>query len=569
MKPDKQLVRRLRTAVRAAVRTNPVLRRQHKKPPGIWRRQLGWPTLRGVVPLVLFGAGWLGAPVSTLLAYGALWTLCVLFSRATRLATPLGSHEALWTYYQLPVSNAAVFRLLTREWFLGSLWLALDWAALAAGLALRQGGLLPVLLIPLLAETQWAVHISLAAWAVRRWPRLPYGAGLFLTGVLFFACVQSYEKAWAQAAFIGPTLKFALYLTPGGWLGQNYLAAAAGSWPAWFGLVALGTICALLIRPAITTMEAGFRMEPLFGYGSSDSATPDQALVPPRSIQIPAEDTLEPAGPDLSRLPAPDSAQIRARLRELLSRPSGHVLANGTVESLIRHTLTRRQQHLLEQLRPNPPLGWSRGWVFALGGIVLARLLLLAGLDAAWCGIFVAVTVGVLGLPAFGGMWSGLEAAGNFQYSTGLQAYLPVGFWESVRLMLQINLVRLFAGLPLLLLAVKFGFTDVPLSWTEAWHWSWRVLALLAALQPIWCIVAYSKNTNDSSARWWFATLLVFAIFSGLFILIGGGVALFSVSETGPALAIGGALILFFSLLLFCYGLAYRFGVFDQMKLNR
>jgi hypothetical protein len=168
-----------------------------------------------------------------------------------------------------------------------------------------------------------------------------------------------------------------------------------------------------------------------------------------------------------------------------------------------------------------------------------------------------------------GGIWQGFTGAGTFQYSTGRHAHLPVGYWESSWLMLQVNFVRLVAGGPLLFLVVAVTFTPKPLPWAEAWAYTWRVFLVLLAIQPVWCMVAFSRSTNDTSSRWWFSALLFFGMLGGLFTLVVGAVAMFGLSETGPALALGGVLIGCFLLLWLGYGLAHRFGVFDLMKLNR
>jgi hypothetical protein len=132
-----------------------------------------------------------------------------------------------------------------------------------------------------------------------------------------------------------------------------------------------------------------------------------------------------------------------------------------------------------------------------------------------------------------------------------------------------VQTVRCVVALPLLVLGIKFGFTAVPLPWDATLGFVWRVLIVVIALQPLWLVGAFSKTTNDTSARWWFSFLAIGGIVTGL---VGGtvlGVMLFVstivTDDPSPIVTLTcGALLpaLSFGLMAF-YGWAWGRGVFD------
>ena len=569
MKPDAKRVSRLRTAVRQTVAASPALRRDRRKPPGFLRRHWRWAALRWLVTGIFLFSAALGAPVPLLLGYAVLWTLAVTCSRAAQLVNSLQSPGLLWPYYELPVSNDAVFQMQRRRWLRDSLWGGADWAAIGLGIALHDPSAIRWLLILPLAVAQGAGIIALAAWMVRRWPRFPYGFPLFLCGALLFVCIKFFESG-VRFTFIEPLFRFLMIVSPAGWLAQAYVAAESLHPSGWLSLLSLGTVAGLLIRPALQGLRRDFSLETLFGYTTGTEAPPAHATLSTATLREDLDSDEPSFNPErATALPPPDLTTLRQRLAGHLAADPARVLAKGFMELHIHRCLTRRDRILVESLRLAPAWTWSRGWVIALGLLLFARLLALAGLAPVWPGLFATAALVLFVFPALGGNWSGFDAAPTFQYHVGMQSYLPVGFWESARVMLKVNLLRTVAGLPLLVLAVRYGYTAEPIGWIQTLDWTWRVMLLFVATLPFWVIVQFSKNSNDTAARWWFTALLAGAFLLGLVAMVGGGVMMFGISERLPGLIMGGILVLYFAGLLAGYGLAYRRGVFDLMNFPR
>ncbi len=564
MTPDRQLARHWRDRARALVRAHPVLHQFRRKPPGIFRRKRVGNLFRGFVPVIFFSFGLGGAPVELLLRYGALWSVCVFFSRATQLVASMQPSEKLWFYFQYPVADADACQVMHRDWLKTTIGYACDWLGLGLGVAIGQASVTLGVFSVFLAAAQTGAMVCMALWSVRKFPRVPYGLGLAFSAVLLFSVIKLQEH---HVTAVQPVLDLALYATPGGWLAQSFAGAGERHWSAWLGLIGVGAATWLLVPPALALLRRDFRLEPLFGYENQFLA--NHATVSGAEDSMVDDRAWEEPGPDPATLPTVDAKDVRERLRDCLSGPVTPLLCAGPLEKLIRSTLRRRQRVILEQLRPAVVKGWSKGWLTALISILFARVLQAGGLDPAWCSGIMVIAVGLFALPLFGGTWAGFQAAPNFQCNIGLHSFYPIGFWESAGLMLQIHALRIVAGLPLLVAVIKFGFTPEPLSWSETWDWSARVLAGIVAIQAIWPIYFFSKTTNDTSSRWWFTVLMALALFVG----IAGAVTIFiafaAQVEFADAMICAAALNLYTFSLMTGYGLAYRFGIFDLMSVHR
>jgi hypothetical protein len=253
----------------------------------------------------------------------------------------------------------------------------------------------------------------------------------------------------------------------------------------------------------------------------------------------------------------------RARVDEVLNQAPGLAHFNrGWLEGRVTRLLSPRRRVLLDFLQPRGPR-WGRQWVTAFALVALAYGLHVAGYHDNWIVILPAIALAFFALPTFGGLWLGLQPARSSNGQIGVHAFLPLGFFELVGTMLAINALRCVIALPLVILAVRNGFTPSPLSWGETFGLVLRVLAIVLAILPIWTVLAFSKTTNDSSSRWWFRIFIVVAILVGL---VGGmslGIGLFLAEGTGARIACGALLLAVNYGLLAIYGCAWGRRVFD------
>lgn len=566
IQPDRKFVRRLRRQTRAAVRTNPVLRRRRRKAPSLWRRHLTWPALRFVVPFFAFFTTCTNPSLSNLLPLAMLWTLCVTLSRAQQITNALHSPVALWVFYQLPVSDHAVARHQQTVILRSSLWLGLDWLGLTLGFALQQSTVSAWALVFLAPPVQWGVALAVALLLVRFWPRLPYGVGLSLGWFALIIGTQLQANAYFRETFYLPLLAALHWLTPAGWLSWALYAVLQGWYLGWLILCGVGLAAVLGLRPLSRMLQQRFKLNPVFGY---DAVATDSKLPDTVSGALPAETLPETAPPPPLpsapvRVMSPDElALLRQYLSSHLTQAAGlQLFTRGWLERIITRALPLRLRTLSDFYRQGNQLSWSRGWLIALGLLVLGRGMQYAAFQPVWIGALTIAALVIFALPIFGGIWPGLDDAGVSSRPIGHHSFLPIGFWETSRLMLSVNALRSLAAFPLVALGVHQGFTSVRLAWPETFWWSLIVTIGVLAIQPLWVLGRFSKTTNDTSARWWFTLCMILA---GAGLLLATAVAIGVLAAASPlgSILVWTGLLLYTHSLLLVYGWAHRCGVFD------
>lgn len=563
--PDRSLVRSLRTQVRRAVARDANWRRQRKRVPSRWRQNLPWTKLRAVVTLGAFAAAWLGMPPERLLGFGLLWTLCVTFSRAGQIAAALSSPQLLWLPYQLPVENALWLREQRGAVVRSSGWLAADWLAVGLGYALGTGQLAWWVAAPLLGAAQGLAALALAVWAVRAWPTGPFMGGATLCWMGLIVCSQSYESVWGHAHIVTPVFRALAWCTPGGWLRALAESAVAGQVAAWAGLLGVASASVVLARAGARRLEENFSPEKIFGYGDDEAEH-----APGRSLEIEAteaEGSFAPAEVALPPVSEAGRAELREKLVAELERPAAlGLFARGWMERWIVRALSLRQRVLVDFLQVSPPWSWGRGWLIALVALGMLRLWQLA-VGATPPVAIATVTVWVVFvLPVFGGTWRGFDGLTAFHARLGVQSLAPVGFAEVAGTMLWVNTLRLLFALPLVWLSVRYLFTVEPLGWAQSLNFTLQIAVLVAVVQPFRVIVAFSKTTNDTSARWWFTALIGLAAMVFLVGSVMMGVLVAAAVEGVEAWIGLGAWLVLSYLLLLGYGAAYRWAVFDLVN---
>lgn len=539
--PDRHVVRAWQRRARALVRANPVLAAQRPRRLALWNRQHSWGALRWLVPPAAFAAGFSEFTVNHLVLFGLVWTLCVTFHRATTWTLAMHSTDQLVFYFVFPVPNDTVLAHQRKLLLRASTWIGFDWAAALLGLALRDGGTLDWVLIPLVGFAAWAVTLAFALVLVWRWPTPNYHFGSTACWLLLILGMNLHVGFdWLAGAFG--------YGTPAGWVAFAWKQARTGAPLGWVLLVLLGAGGFVLVRLMLARFARTFSVERAFAF---------------------LDGPLVAAGAPVAAESSPPAAPVALEpLREtwagLISRPLGELTPRtDPLERAILRLLPARDRLLADYYRPAGALRWSRGWLLALGGLGLAVLLRTAGFPFVWVSI---ASVGIFALPLFGGTWPGFSSAFVFQTQVGMHSLLPLGYWETARLMLLTNWLRIVAAFPLLVLGAWNGFTPEPLPAADALLMAYRSMMLVACIQPIWVIGSFSRTTNDTSSHWW-VTLLALVVVPTLgFALIAAGIGLFVVQHPVAVLLCGFAPIAITLSLLGAYGFAYHRGWFDLVN---
>jgi hypothetical protein len=568
--PDRQLVRRLRDRVRAAVAGHAPWREERRRTRVRWlRRQRDWRVLRFLVPTGILIAGACGMTVATISFLLVLWTVLVTLNRAQLVANTLHASPELLVFFQLPVGNAAVFHHQARRVFLGSLWLGADWLALGLVMAARDGGAAAWLAAPVTAIAQWVVTLACAVALAWRLPHFPFGSMAWAAWVLasILDNVDSF-KAW-----LGPLRRAFETYSPAGWLARMGQGAAAGEILPWLALVAAPVGAWFILRHGFHALRARFNPERALGYDTTDPDQLQWTRAEPHDPAHAADAQFAAAtssaaarsadDPDDASAPPVDLPALRTALAIELDQPPGLALfRRGWVEQLIARRLTLRQRVIVDCLQPNG-FRAGRGWLIALGAVVLARLLLAAGWQGATPAVIAGVATAIFAVPLFGGMWAGLGAASSGPVSIGWHSLVPLGFREIAGTRLAVSAWRTVLALPVLVVAAAFGFTAAPLPWDEAVRWAVRAGVAVLAVQPFWIVVGFSANTNDTSSRWWFTALSLIALLFGLVVIALSFVYLATNPPLGYEFLAAVALLAYTHGCLALYGVAYNRRVFD------
>jgi hypothetical protein len=125
----------------------------------------------------------------------------------------------------------------------------------------------------------------------------------------------------------------------------------------------------------------------------------------------------------------------------------------GWIEAIVENMLSERERVLLPFLTASSSF-WTSHWklsvLFVLVGLfgpVLSPLT-----PAAWFSLILTVIGFARGLPVGGGIWHGLSLVQIGTMCETPLAYYPLGYWETTRLMIKVNFIRIIAWLPMFVL---------------------------------------------------------------------------------------------------------------------
>jgi hypothetical protein len=244
-----------------------------------------------------------------------------------------------------------------------------------------------------------------------------------------------------------------------------------------------------------------------------------------------------------------------------------HDWGAGIIGQVVARWLTAREGILANFMGPNTGT-WKRtlvtGTFVALSGLAIA-LFFPAGY--LWAGVIVAVCGVLWGLPLFGGTWSGFALVCFYTTVTHLHAVYPIGYGETMRMMLKINMIRIVARVPHAV--VSGGVLGYCLGVNSLEGALYGVVALLTVLvlQPIFLAIKFLNipvSSQHVSGK-----ALVYALYTiaSIVVSVSGGVCLVFVPMPYAFLGLPCMVV---AALIYCWfsGFLYNRCRVDQVRPN-
>lgn len=568
---DKKLVRRLRRAARRAWKKLPrARRRRERRARGRFVRHYSLSQLRLGLPVLIFL--FIAAPdiaLGPLVGLLALHSVLAALRFAASLSLGLRDPANLAMSYWLPIEDRRIFSRQTRPMRFAAFALGADWLALGLGLAAWRGHSGWWIAGPLLALAQAGLAASAGLllariWPDRRWTLFHYfascGIGAF---VLFGRHVSDASTAWGGAAvdFFRRATPFGLFAN-----GAHLAATRHPVLHVWLAVVAVATVGLAwrLHRRWRDTYSTAFLAEQP-PRESPSAVADDSTLAPaPERTVAPPPRPAEPRPERSAAFDNPYDREILAReLRLRLDYDPGEAYASqGPFERLFARLWSARQRRLLSLYGP-PPSRWHRRLGVALVFVVIGAALAAFGFGQP-AGLIGAGIGFALLLPAWETRWGALWALNPGPARSPVHGHLPVSlhslagaYWS------QAYAKIILAG------AVLVGGLLPWIGAGEALHYGALGCCLGMTWAPLAFLFSLSAGTNDSSARWWHAVLLV--VF-GLVPLIAGVALLvvaFSVEDPRVMAVCAGLAIVGANALLLAYLWVAGRRLFDLMPLVR
>jgi hypothetical protein len=472
--------KRLRRKVRAQLRSSPQNKRSLTG--GVFHRSVltwstqGWFSFIFAFILISFAA----SHDQFDLAYAALafWTTATVFKRALLFQNLVYGSSDLEIFYQLPISDSAIFSIQWIKFLVQSSGLFFILALAYGGLALVPGFDGTILIIAILTAAAQTVLITALSVHVAAWARrVPLNLISSLLSVTAFALIFFWSSFPAALPGI---INLGYWSNPCGWL--NYASikfAGAHDYQALLLLLPITSIIAAA-RVSLLHLRAGYALaEPILGNSEPELT----------------EENFSRFG---VQTPIPGETEISDRIvsRDFL-RPSGwpHL---GWIERIAARSMTGRQLLVTEFLVAGLP-----GWTGKLRwGIVLTAIssiaVLFFGEQGGFIIFFPAYLIATALLPLSGNEWRGLQTCPTGGLFAPIYAMFPISYDEILTVVLKVNVIRCAAAFPMLAVygAISAGVLHHPvlLGITLAA----KVTVSSIALQPLFFALRISSGTNDT-----------------------------------------------------------------------
>lgn len=527
------------------------VRRELRASSSLWKEyRRTRPGLRRYIPdnwlvvLILFGfgAGTISGLIETsqepgpVLAVIAFWFVGSVGYHTRWLFSTLYEGTAVTVLYQLPLTDAEIFRVRWRvTWRKALAWTPVysgAGAALALLCAESTAGWLTLFLLPSLQYLlALAVALHLAAWKPD-WSRVCF---------VGYALAVSIAYGWKElTTWVEPVVRMAWWVPPFGWL--NYALVRPVLDSDWLALVLLIPIASIVA----TTPISWRRLHDNFQLNESTIVADE-----------PDDSEFSPTGRRLGPTELADSVREGTSLRQAAS-----IADAGWLERWVYRWWTPRERVVAEFFAPSQP-GWSRVfrrmiWLFLP---LLAVLMLFAHHHQII--VVIAITAPIFtAVPVLGGYWPGFAKRPAGGQYTPMFALYPIGFGEALRMILKANLLRLAVAAPFLLALGAAASWRMTGSVAGGLTIGVKTLALYCTAMPLVGVLRFSESTNDTNRL---SLVRLFLLVPFIPTLIGGVVV--SMAENAKTSLLGLVICAVSSLVLtHAYGRGWARGRFDLLS---
>jgi len=328
------------------------------------------------------------------------------------------------------------------------------------------------------------------------------------------------------------SLEWLLTVTPAGWV----ILLLRQQWLPLIGLAALAATVPWAVRRLRALSET--EPESLAEWRLSTTALEEDEIEPSKPLVAPSELR---------------DVEARMERREFLepSPPGGDVL-----ERMVARFLNEREKFVAEFLLGGTTGWWTRHWRrAAIITLVSAVPAVLLPWDRAWWLALVGAVVAMFHAgPVLGGYWPLLRWHG----------WVPVGYWEMLRVLVKTNTVRVAAWLPLLAAsgaAISTRLNSGPIIGMVI---GCKVALLCWWSQPVVFAIQVSSETSDTSQVRPIGVLAGFVFFVLLLVLLGAAVMTFAPGPVFLVGAVAGAAAAWAMAAL--YGCGYNRVAFDARR---
>jgi hypothetical protein len=534
-------VRRL--ALRELKRSRP-LWKEYKRLRYRWlRSQQTTSRVSLIFVLALFFGTLRNQPSDTIAFALAVYGLGTVFRRAYEAANLLNQPDSNYFFLHHPVPDATVFRERMKHVLQSSTWMLV---VFTTGLALifRDQLELPTTWIMILGA---ALGIYLACLGgilalARLLPQMPASVSMMAWLLIPAAAFVS-----AVPRGVIDALHNAFLITPAGSV-TNFIARYAADQPVvWLALLPCLIYIALLplmFRQIAQSYSTAPQIEDLFGRSEDNS-----------DLETFAEEDL--AGGMAS------AVAERLIYEKIRDEPEQNL---QWLDKFIQRQFSNRERTLYRFLCGGVAAEWTQSWN---RGIAMSMLCvaLATGANAlpAWvvwiCGGFAFF----FALPLLGGSWIGFAEVMTSNSVSPVYALFPVGFRESVRVLLKVNITRILAASPCV--ALVFIAMGVTLS-ASVGVWALNAMLFVFGMicaQPMVALAKFSKGSNDTKVWGLMNAALLLAITLSAASFVVCWIALFfAAALTKAALAV--AMVISSSLVFALYRFGYERCYWDLLR---
>jgi hypothetical protein len=555
---NKPWERSARRAVRAVLRRSRAQWKEYRKR-RTWLPVVPLWSLVVLIPLAVFlwrlGATEIGLARISLAA--CLYASATVFFRMASYEGRLySSPDRTWALH-VPVADRQYFDYASLQSLKGSLFVLVAFLMVYAIHAdLAQGSPVSWTVIVVGAALQWAAVLAMVAAGLVFWPKPSITPGFLLVMVLFAVVVSP-----VAAHNIAPIL----VLLPAGWIHRMVDARLADP-----GMLAAALTLLALLLGAVVVMWRRLR-----------KSYPAKEIV----VLFPEQDMDEEAGQE------PAEADTRAELVPNLlgtqdwfagAQERNQILRGGLaaqpwenagwIERLAVRWMSPREQALLEFASAVEPDAWTRPWYRAwkwlAAGFVLALIQSILPDWLRWLPLAPPLVAFLSVSPIFGGAWALFQTHAAGLQQTSVHPHYPVGYFETSRVILKMNLARFLAAIPVVLLAGGIAAASSGNAILDGGLFALKVILIAVALQLFLVAAKFSSGTNDTKALS-LGTLWLIAV--GLFslsLLVVSLVAFLALSTEGrldwAAVALGVMAMVSFGFWRF-YGRRFERGRIDTV----